>query len=113
MQEHKCFSVCDSCNKKTKKFYLPPELGLKSYCDDCFIDYKRRAKWHQEDMTFIFDTIIQIVLNPKFALIEEDFTEEELDIIDLYFEEHSNHPPKIRYFIEKYKEEYKDVYSNS
>lgn len=93
-------SLCDSCGKHHKVYYVCPELGTKGYCESCFTDYKKRAKWYQEDMHYTFNQLILLVQHPEaLGLKENNYTEEDLALINTYFDAHSNHPPKIETFI--------------
>ena len=91
--------VCDFCNKQTTHFYLCPELGHNAICEDCFKSRLSRAKWYEEDMHFAFNTLISFVCH-----YDLKFTEESLDIINEFFEEHSHRDKiDIRKFMEVFK----------
>ena len=62
------YGVCDLCGRSrlldtrdpnacNDKLYLCPELGAKALCEKCFIEYKGRNKWHQEDFIFVINTL--------------------------------------------------------
>lgn len=98
-QTYEMKSACDLCGKHSKLYYVCPELPNHGICYACFTQHKKNVKWYQEDMHVIFN---QILSNVLFNDLLKDITQEELDLIDNYFEAHSNHPLKIREFIKKY-----------
>lgn len=91
--------VCDFCNKQTTHFYLCPELGHNAICEKCFNDRYSRAKWYEEDKHFAFNTLISFVCHYDLT-----FSDEELDLINEFFEEHSHRDKvDIRKFMEVFK----------
>lgn len=92
-------SRCDLCGKHSKEYFFSPELGLNFICTNCFYQHRLSAKWYQEDMHIVFNMVIKFVFNTHLFLRDTiKFTDYDLDLIDLYFEAHSNHPISIRKF---------------
>lgn len=88
--------VCDFCNADSILMYLCPELGYNAICENCFKEHSKDAKWYVEDMHPIFNTLIDFICNYDLS-----FTEEELDIVNEFFEEHSHRDKiDIRKFME-------------
>ena len=46
------FGICDSCAKTSEYGYLIPALGSYWYCEKCYDDWDKRAKFYEEDVKF-------------------------------------------------------------
>lgn len=96
------YTQCDGCGAHSKVYYLCPELATHSRCDKCFREYRKRARWYQEDMHTIFNCLIIYAARPhQVALKDLQLTEEDLDLINQYFESHSNRRVDIRNFMRR------------
>lgn len=78
-------SICDMCGTHDELYYLCPELGHKALCTNCFKSYKLRCSWYESDKSYTLNTLLCFIIRYKLS-----FTEEDLDIIDLYLSEHSH-----------------------
>lgn len=76
-------SVCDMCCTHDDVYYLCPELGHNALCTNCFKSYRLRCSWYESDKSYVLNTLLCFVIKYKLS-----FTEEDLDIIDLYLADH-------------------------
>ena len=96
-------AICDWCGKHAPVMFYIPELGDRLMCSLEFSDYRKRAKFYQEDMHTIIDNLIAFVLK-SYKILK--YTNEELDLIDKYIQSKTNKAYPIRLFIEKYGDSY-------
>ena len=46
------YALCDGCNLPTSSGYLIPVLGSYWYCQKCYDDWNKYAKFYEEDVEF-------------------------------------------------------------
>lgn len=96
LEEAEC---CSICNGHSKQYWLLPHKdGYTTYCNLCFQWYRKDIKWRTEWYTPTFDNIILYVIKHRSL-----FDEEDLDMIDEYFDMKTNKKIRIRNYIDKYK----------
>ena len=75
--------ICDMCNKSRildtddiralcDSMYLCPELGSKIFCEKCFKEYQKTAKWFEEDTDIVIESIVVLLNNYVRNLSDED-----------------------------------------
>lgn len=98
---------CLTCNSPCTLYYFCPELGFHSKCYHCFRHYKMESEWDQLYRDQIFNILLTVIITNTDKLTEED-----LDIINLYFREHSHRDKvDVRKFIKNYGKDIVDKYN--
>ena len=46
------FGICDGCNKPSEYGYLMPVVGSYWYCQKCYDDWNKHAKFYEEDREY-------------------------------------------------------------
>lgn len=89
---------CSLCGGKSYNYYILPRTdGLFIYCNLCFQWYRKDIDWKTIYYTDVFDNLINFVLKNRTM-----FTEEDLDLIDEFFDLKTNKKVRIRRFIERW-----------
>lgn len=96
---------CNLCNGHSYIYYLSPRPSeMTTYCNLCFQWNKKHIDWKTIYYTPVFDRIIKFVIDNR-----NMFNEEDLDLIDEFFDLKTNKKIRIRRFL---KEEDINVYNN-